>query len=97
MKSYDADLTVLERRHVTRDDCLIEAKISFADERKSEDCLIRNMSLMGAKIKIDEAISLPPEFFLLIPIFDDTNEIWHCELCWRIDDLAGIKFLYADI
>lgn len=91
MKSSGAE-HLIESRHATRDDCEIEAKISIDDAHDTIACVIRNMSERGAKLKIPTGQALPTRFRLLIPITKDLDETRLCELRWRVDDVAGVRF-----
>jgi hypothetical protein len=54
------------------------------------ECVVRDISLGGARIEIDETFALPNEFALEIP---QRGAMLLCELRWRNGDKVGVKFL----
>jgi hypothetical protein len=50
--------------------------------------MIEDLSDRGARLKIDPAIELPPEFLLLL----SRHVSRRCQLVWRRDGEAGVKF-----
>ena len=63
------------------------------------DCMVRNMSLSGARLEVKSELLLPTEFELEIP--QRGNLLWAlkrgstflCALIWRKDNAVGVKFL----
>jgi hypothetical protein len=54
------------------------------------DCIIRNMSDIGAALEVDRPVGIPDEFTLLIkPEFVKRN----CQVAWRSTDRIGVQFL----
>jgi hypothetical protein len=54
------------------------------------DCMVRNMSLSGARLEVSQNFILPTEFELEIP---QRGSVLLCALIWRKDDAVGVKFL----
>jgi hypothetical protein len=57
------------------------------------DCLIRNISPIGALIRLSGAVTVPEEFELLIP--KQTRHL-RARIAWRRQDECGIRFVTQD-
>lgn len=53
------------------------------------DCVIRDMSLTGARLAAGDQVAIPNEFRLVV-LQDDT--IRCAEVVWRRGDLIGVRF-----
>lgn len=69
---------------------ILGARAIFNGGRSAIDCQIRNMSETGAKLTLDEGLSLPPTFDLEVPA---RNKIFRVMLRWRTKDAAGVQFV----
>jgi hypothetical protein len=72
-----------------RSKAFLKANIRFQNRNVTMDCVVRNISLSGAKIEIGQAYALPTEFELEIP---QRGAVFQCILKWRKEDAAGVKF-----
>ena len=70
-----------ERRRV-----LLQAKVLLG--REAIWCAVRDISLSGAKLEIDEELRLPPQFDLVI---GRREEIVRARLRWREGAFAGVS------
>jgi hypothetical protein len=68
----------------------VEARAIFADGRSVIHCRIKNFSITGARLALDEATVLPDQFLLEVPARKKT---YRAELRWKSRDAAGVKFL----
>ncbi len=93
VESLADTFTTTGQRCEPRDLCEIEASI-YLLPRTHLPCIIKDLSPKGAKIRIDPGIKLPKNIFLSMPVFGDIAETRHCELRWRIEDVAGLKFVF---
>jgi len=50
--------------------------------------MIEDLSDHGARLKLDAAVELPPEFLLLL----SRHVSRRCQLIWRREGEAGVKF-----
>lgn len=68
---------------------LLSGKVAVRDGELSYDCVIRNLSPLGARISLSNSIELPAEVGLLV-----IREGLLCEatVVWRRGDQAGLKF-----
>jgi PilZ domain len=79
----------LQRRDSVRHRAFLKARILIQD-RTTMDCMVRNMSLSGARLEVSQNFILPAEFELEIP---QRGSVLLCALKWRKDDAVGVKFL----
>ena len=81
-----------EQRVHERTDGDIEAKIELSD-RLAIACRIKDLSPSGFRMVIAEAIYLPEEFDLLLPVIPGTEQRCRARLVWRKAEEAGGEFL----
>jgi hypothetical protein len=79
----------LQRRDSVRHRDFLKARILIQD-RTTMDCMVRNMSLSGARLEVSQNFILPTEFELEIP---QRGSVLLCALIRRKDDAVGVKFL----
>ena len=83
------DLEMTERRNAPRLRTLKGGSIMFG-VAAAIDCIIRNMSEMGAALEVNSPIGIPDEFTLLIkPEFVKRN----CRVIWRSAKRIGVQFV----
>ena len=80
----------MQERDSIRSKALLEAHIRYQNRTQSMDCVVRNISLSGARLEVDPTVVLPNEFELDIP---HRGAMVQCALKWRKDDAAGVKFI----
>jgi hypothetical protein len=81
-----------ERRVHERSDCDIAAKIELADGLVMA-CRLKDLSTSGFKLQIADAVHLPDEFDLLIPVVEGVDQRCRVKLVWRDGDMVGGVFL----
>ena len=81
---------MIERRQAPRGRSYIGAVIVFNNRASSIDCLIRNVSNVGAKLAFTDTIAVPEAFDLVIGRQGQTRR---SQLIWRHADEAGIAFV----
>ncbi len=81
-----------EARMAARRRMLKSGKIAYADRHVTIDCLVRDMSATGARVRVEGSVTAPDTFELLIPL--DGLEA-NCQVVWRAGADIGIKFLAA--
>ena len=78
-----------DNRYVPRRRVFKGGKIIFADGTMVVDCVIRNISVAGARLNVPTTIVLPHEFTLL----DVQTERRHiAKVAWRRGDQMGVEF-----
>ena len=80
---------MLKPRDSERSKSFLKATIRFQNGNVTMDCIVRNISLSGARLEIEETATVPAEFELAIP---NRGVVLQCQLKWRHDHAAGVKF-----
>ena len=75
-------------RDSIRSKTFLKAYIRF--QNRTMDCVVRNMSLSGAKLEVSQTSTVPTEFELDIL---QRGALIQCALKWRKDEGVGVKFL----
>ncbi len=78
-----------ERRKVMRTRSLLHGRILFNDRRSVIDCVIRNLSNLGASLEVANVVGIPPAFDLQI---DHESESRRCVAIWYGENRIGIEF-----
>ena len=78
-----------EKRSSPRQRVLKSALVVFNDGRSTINCVVRNLSETGAKIKVDDVVGIPQRFDLALP---DT-ERRPCRVVWHAGAELGVVFL----
>ena len=82
-----------ERRETQRLRTYLAGQINFHERCSRLECLVRNMSLNGARLIFPRPPSMPDTFNVAIP---QRNEIRRARLIWRNEKEAGIAFVDAE-
>ncbi len=69
---------------------ILGARAIFNGGRSALDCQIRNISETGARLTLNEGLSLPGSFDLEVP---SRNKTYRVLLRWRTKDAAGVQFI----
>jgi hypothetical protein len=91
----------MERRDSVRYRAFLKARILIRGWT-TMDCMVRNMSLSGARLEVKSELLLPTEFELEFP--QRGSLFWAlkrgstllCALVWRKDEAVGVKFLHSN-
>jgi hypothetical protein len=78
-----------ERRSVARHKSFLQGRIFFNNRRTSLDCLIRDISEHGARLKFSGMVSTPDLIELHIP---SKEESYRAKVQWRNGDEIGVCF-----
>ena len=78
-----------ERRAVPRQKSFLQGRIYFNHRRSSFDCLIRDYSEQGARLKFSDAANVPEATELYIP---NKEEIHRARVEWRSGNEMGVSF-----
>ena len=78
-----------ERRKQTRLRVFLKGRVHFNNGASSLDCLVRDMSPIGARLVMSETATLPEKFDLFIPQKERT---YRATLRWRREDGIGVTF-----
>ncbi len=82
-----------ERRTSARQKSFLQGRIYYNNRRSSMDCLIRDISEYGAKLKFSAAVNTPDVLELQIPAKDET---YRAQVHWRFGNEIGVAFMTGD-
>lgn len=82
-----------ERRSQERRTTLRKGSIVSEDGASLADCVVKNISDEGAKLKHDPEATVPPRFTLKLP----NGNLRPCEVTWTGDGAVGVRFLDATV
>lgn len=81
------DARIAQRRRVLK-----SGKVAYSDRHVTIDCLVRDMSATGARLRIEGSVTAPDTFELLVPLEGlEAN----CQVVWRSGADLGVRFLAA--
>jgi hypothetical protein len=78
-----------ERRTLLRKRSFLQGRLYFNNRRSSLDCLVRDISSQGAKLKVSDSIAIPEMVELHIPNKDET---YRAKVQWRTGLEIGVTF-----
>jgi hypothetical protein len=78
-----------ERRALLRKRSFLQGRLYFNNRRSSLDCLVRDISNQGAKLKVSDSIAIPEIVELYIPNKDET---YRAKVQWRTGFEIGVTF-----
>ena len=78
-----------DRRVSLRQKSFLQGRIYFNNRRSSIDCLVRDYSETGARLKLSEAITVPEAMELYIP---NREEMHRARVEWRSGNEMGVSF-----
>lgn len=79
---------ILERRSIKRTFCGKSALLFFSGTRV-HPCHVRDITEVGANIRLEQLIFMPLVFLLS---FDKFESVRTCRLKWRDGDFVGVAF-----
>jgi hypothetical protein len=82
-----------EGRRTERVKSFLRAQIIYNNRMATIDCVVKNISPVGAKLALNESMSVPSEFDLYIP---QKGRTYRARMAWRDTDAIGVEFLTAD-
>jgi hypothetical protein len=83
------EVAMKERRSTSRQKSFLQGRIFYNNRRTSLDCLIRDFSDSGARLKFSGPISTPDVVELYIP---NKDESYRAKVEWRNGDEVGVAF-----
>ncbi|MDO9440029.1 MAG: PilZ domain-containing protein, partial [Beijerinckiaceae bacterium] len=79
-----------DKRKEARQRTFLKGRIIFNNGASSMDCLVRDLSSIGARLALTETATLPDLFDLFIPQKERT---YRASLRWRRTDGIGVAFV----
>ena len=78
-----------ERRRITRQKSFLRGSVQFNNGRNSTDCLIRDISIYGARLIFSDTVTTPDAIDLYIPQKEQT---FRTHVIWRHGQEVGVAF-----
>src|SRR5215813_14249793 len=82
-----------ERRTLLRQRSFLQGRVFFNNRRSSLDCLVRDFSEQGARLKVSGSVAIPELVELYVPSRDET---YRAHVQWRTEEEVGVAFDTAD-
>lgn len=80
-----------EKRKYPRRALWYPAEIDFGDGSEARDCQLRDISVSGARLKVETIQDLPDKFTLLLAKIGKPRR--RCRVAWRTETEAGVEFV----
>lgn len=77
-----------DRRNAARRRVFKGAIIVFQDRASTIDCLVRDLSDRGARLKVESPIGIPDSFDLVL----EAATVRNCRVTWRKASQIGVEF-----
>ena len=82
----------MERRRAARQKSFLRGNIQFNQGRNSADCLIRDITMYGARLVCSDSITTPDVIDVYVPQKDHT---FRAHVIWRHGQEIGVAFAQA--
>ncbi|RWX79192.1 PilZ domain-containing protein [Neorhizobium lilium] len=79
----------MEQRKHQRSKAFLGGRVVFNGSNSSFDCIVKQISVGGALVKVENALSVPESFSLVL----SDGRRFDCEVRWRRINSLGVKFL----
>ncbi len=83
-------MMMIEARRAERVRSFLRARIIYNNQNSTIDCTIKNFSLHGAKIELNDTMSIPNSFDLEVP---QKGRTYRARLSWRDKTSIGVEFI----
>lgn len=81
-----------ERRRAARQRSFLQGRLFYNGRRNSVDCVIRDISEIGARLQFSAAVTVPEALELYVPHKDQMHRV---RVEWRHGEEMGVVFLNA--
>ncbi len=78
-----------DRRTRSRQKSFLQGRLYFNNRRSSLDCLVRDFTEQGAKLRVSDSVAIPEVVELHIP---NKDEIYRAKVQWRTGYELGVTF-----
>jgi len=68
----------------------LRAQIIFNNHLSTVDCIVKNISQHGARVALDETVTIPNQFELHIP---QKGKTYRARMAWRDSGAIGVEFI----
>jgi hypothetical protein len=81
-----------ERRNLNRQRTFLQGRLFFNNRRNSVDCIIRDISDVGARLQFSAAVTVPEALELYVP---NKDHMYRVRAEWRHGEEMGVAFEHA--
>jgi hypothetical protein len=85
----ESRVAMIERRALARHKTFIKGRIYFNNRLSSMDCIVRDITDIGARLEASESVALPDAFELYLPTKD---EHFRARVEWRKGSHLGVSW-----
>ena len=82
-------MLIENNRRSPRERTLLPAKIYFNNKQSVFDCIVKDISSGGARLKLVSTLGVPDNFLLFIP---SVEKRFHCQVVWNNIGEIGVSF-----
>jgi len=82
-----------DQRQSQRHRTLKKGRIYFNDNTCEKDCMVRDLSETGAKLKFEGWFDCPEFIVLQIPEGAQSGQYYDCQVMWRDNVHLGVMFI----
>lgn len=86
-------MTTNERRKLVRQKSFLQGRVYFNGRRSSADCIVRDITEAGARLKFADSPAVPEVFELHIP---NKQESFRAHVIWNHGSELGVMFEAAE-
>ena len=80
-----------ERRGASRKTLHYPGRLSYGADNRSRDCMVWDLSALGARLTVNGADTIPQKFVLIVA--EENGLKWNCQVTWRSQQQIGVAFL----
>ncbi len=82
-----------EKRGAPRHRTLKSGRLYLNNDQRSIDCVVRDISATGARVRADKVLDFPSQIKLqIIHNVEFFDELRPCDVVWRDGDLIGLSY-----
>lgn len=82
-----------ERRQSARQRSFLQGRLFYNSRRNSVDCVIRDISDIGARLQFSAAVTVPEALELYVP---NKDQMYRVRAEWRQGEEMGVVFVNAE-
>ena len=88
------NMMMIEARRAERTRSFLRARIIYNNRNSTIECIVKNFSPFGAKIELDNAMSIPNAFDLETP---QKGRTFRSRLAFRNETSIGVEFIEDEV
>lgn len=80
-----------DHRQILRQRTFLGAKLTYGDGAFTTDCVVRDFSVMGARVKVPEGLPIPDQVFL---VEMRSGIAYEAKVVWKRHPEIGLEFVH---